>query len=110
MNSEQRRGQAFAEVWSHICDIAKHDGVAPLNQHPGVWIFDVGAWRLALNAHGEPMEYDGHKVDPYHCYVEFNGWPAGIITPRAGTVAFGKLANIFTLRDALKARAEARRG
>lgn len=55
-------------------------------------------WVLAVNGCEEDKQTTltvvPHRVPPYHLYVEFNGWPAGMIHPAAGGwFAAGELAN-----------------
>lgn len=104
----------ISEAFALICDLGMKDGIKPLNQHEGCWTRKVGKqWWFAVNgldrdmparsetgasANGEPF-----MVKPFHCYVEFNGWPAGEITPYGGIIAAGEAANEDTFIAALKA-------
>lgn len=45
------------------------------------------------------------NIPPFSAALEFNGWPAGIIDGHGATIASGDLANIFTLEEALRAKA-----
>lgn len=64
-------------------------------------------WWVAFNGHPEKKATSkGQQVDPYHCYVEYNGWPAGVFTPYGGVIAAGEGANENTFIAAL-VRAEA---
>jgi hypothetical protein len=96
---------AFNEAWQAICDIAAKEKTGPLNELPGLYHIIAGKWQLWINGKQSPLITDGVTVQPFHAYVEHNGWPAGIMTPNSGEIAAGSLANVFTLRDALKARA-----
>jgi len=92
---------AFDAIWITACAIAMKTGAAPLNKLPGLWRFDVDEhWKIAVNGHAE--EVDG--VPKYRMYVEYNGWPAGLLSANGGSIAAGKLANIFTLQAALDRR------
>jgi len=42
-------------------------------------------------------------VPPFNCYVEFNGWPAGVFNPFGGIIAAGELANRPRLRPSSRA-------
>lgn len=65
-------------------------------------------WAIALNAHDHEVEFShGVKVPAFTCYLEFNGWPAGFVDPKGGTMAAGSLANEDSLCDALRKAIEA---
>lgn len=88
--------------WSLMIELARKTGAAPMNKHEGCWEYQVDdAWKIAVNGHNEDKESGGVKVPPYHCYIEFNGWPAGLINPCDGIVADGSLANLEALNAAL---------
>jgi hypothetical protein len=90
--------EAFDAIWTTVCAIAMKVGAAPLNQWPGLWRFDVDEhWKIAVNAHDEEIE----GIPKFRLYAEWNGWPAGMLSPTGGEIAAGTLANIFTLREAL---------
>ena len=79
----------------------------PLNKMPGLWHRKLDEhWAIWVNGKTTTQSTpDGAAVDPFHCYVEFNGWPAGILSVPTGqgAIAAGKLANYETFCDALKA-------
>ena len=53
----------------------------------GCWEYRISdKWLLKLNGH--PEEVDG--IPPFHAYVEFNGWPAGVFNPWGGEIAIGR--------------------
>lgn len=95
--------EALASLWIHLSRIATLCGAAPLNRYPGLWKVTAGVWHLWVNGHREPLRVPNQEiaVQPYQVYVEYNGWPAGVITPNGATIAAGELANVFTLRDSL---------
>lgn len=61
-------------------------------------------WFVALNGHDEPTACSKSRnpVMPYHIYVEFNGWPAGVLNPYGGCIAAGEAANETTFIAAVK--------
>ncbi len=66
-------------------------------------------WWCALNGHRERTKCTrGAEVPSFHAYVEFNGWPAGVISPRGGEFVAGAAANedafIAALESAIKQR------
>lgn len=81
----------MTEVFAELAALAERLGVSHINQLPACWEVDIGSgWSLALNGHGEPMRSkSGAEVPPYHCWVERNGWPMGLVSPAGGTVVGG---------------------
>ena len=98
---------AFADVWIYICAIARKDGSKPFNRLSGAYYIEAGSWELWINGTLADLPKNGEHppIPRFNCYVKFNGWPAGFFDPHTCTLAAGGLANIFTLRDALKERA-----
>ena len=97
--------------YAAICYAQSH-GAKDLKNHPGCWESQVDeGWFIALNGHKDPMLTSGGAgkgdvvhpipVEPYTVYVEWNGWPAGILTPFGGTLAAGEAANPETFVAAL---------
>jgi len=98
----------LSDLWSAVMDLAKRDGVIPLNALPALWERKVDSeWYIACNGHKEPMETTltptPIRVLPFHLYVEFNGWPAGVMTAYGGQVCAGTEANMDTLVEAVRA-------
>jgi len=85
--------------------IAEADGVIPLSEHyEGCWERQLGEWWFAVNGHDGPRKCShGVEVQPYHCYVEYNGFPAGLMTPFGGVIAAGRIANEDAFAEALHA-------
>jgi len=66
--------------------IAKHEalGLPPVCKMPrGVWSGAFGPWRFCMNATNreQPAGFSEVPVPPFRLYVEYNGWPAGILDP-----------------------------
>lgn len=106
----------FPEVMCLVVDLAEAMGVRSIKDLPGCWEVDLGGgWWMAVNGHREPTrcsrqpEKFAGGVAPFCAYFEFNGWPAGVISPRDGCMAAGAAANEGTLVEALKAKIEAAR-
>ena len=90
------------ESFSKVMDLAQYLGVYSIKDYPGCWEHHIDEhWWIAVNGHPETMEANGIKVEPYHVYVEFNGWPAGLFNMRSGSIAAGDLANEQTFIDAI---------
>ena len=87
-----------------LARLATKDDAAPLNKHPGCWERGIGSWWIAVNGHRDAIKCShGAEVPPFNCYVEFNGWPAGLFDPRGGIIAAGDAANEETFAAAVEA-------
>ncbi len=90
--------QGIAEAYARVVQLALALGVRKASALPGLWEHDVDAqWRVKLNPHPEERE----QIPGYHMLVEFNGWPAGLISPQGGTIAAGAVANEHTFIEAV---------
>jgi len=59
-------------------------------------------WWIAVNGHPNPSSTSrGTSVPAFSAYVEFNGWPAGLVDAGGSGFAAGALANPQTFRAAL---------
>jgi|KBSSwiStaDraftv2_1062776.scaffolds.fasta_scaffold2675786_1 hypothetical protein len=103
MSEAEPTGEQLAldVFWDQICAIAVKDKKVPLRDQPGLWEFTAGKWKLTVNPHS----YKIGDVDSGTVNVDWNGWPAGIISYYNAQVVHGDEANIFTLVAALKERA-----
>lgn len=92
------------EAFSEICGLAIRVGAKNIKELPGCWEYEIdGQWWVAVNGHAVPMKCShGGDVPPYHAFVEFNGWPAGLVSPAGGTMAAGEGANEDTFIAAVK--------
>lgn len=95
---------AISEAYAALVEFAMSRGARNLAAVSGAWHAVVDdQWAVWLNPHRDAIKLDsGPEVPPFECYVEFNGWPAGIFGPRGGVIAAGALANEGTFIDALK--------
>jgi hypothetical protein len=106
-----------ANIWELLADLCCAAKQNPVKDK--VWEHRVDdAWWLCVNGFQEAQEVltpSGvrQKVSPFSCYVEFNGWPAGVFDLTAGTFADGVIANcgsfINAVRDKTKILIEAHR-
>lgn len=94
----------MSEAFALIMQLATSLGVSGINRLDGCWEHAIdGNWRVAVNGHGEPVKCStGAEVPAFTAYVEWNGWPAGIISPRGGEIVAGSAANEDTLIAALQ--------
>lgn len=88
-----------------LADLARKDGASPLHKHPACWERQIGQeWWIAVNGHNDKIKCSkGAEVPPCNCYVEFNGWPAGLFDPFDGIIAAGPAANEESFAAALEA-------
>jgi hypothetical protein len=96
--------QGFTEAMTAVADYAIAHQKFPMNCFEECWEEQIDEhWWIAGNGHNYPVECSkGVEVQSFHVYVEFNGWPAGVINPFDGVLAAGELANEETFIAALK--------
>jgi hypothetical protein len=85
----------LCEAFVRIAELGNALGIV-LNKLPGCWEHSIDErWRIAVNGHETPMlsSLSNVPVEPFTCYVEYNGWPAGLLTPCGGVIAAGSCAN-----------------
>lgn len=95
------------EAFEALCELCMALGEAPANKHPDCWECKVDErWSIAFNCHKEPKRssLSDVVVQPFNCYVQYNGWPAGVFDPTGGVIAAGEGANEDTFIAALKER------
>ena len=102
-----------SEAFATIVALAERLGVKRINELPSCWEHQIDEqWWVAINAHQQEIACStGAPVPPFHAYVTFNEWPAGLFSPRGGTIVTGEAANEATLIAAVNAaiaRLEAR--
>lgn len=107
MTSELDSG-GISKVFERVCALGIAMGWENINSQPGCVEHQVDPqWWFAINPHGEPTECSsGAKVPAYAIYLQFNGWPAGVVTANGGLMAAGGLANEERLIDALNVAIE----
>jgi hypothetical protein len=96
----------ICQVFMLICEFAELSGAAPLNYHADCWEAEIDdKWKIAVNAHNDPRPTTyGYPVPPISAFLQYNGWPAGIVTPTGGYMAAGDAANEDALITALNQR------
>ena len=106
MRSQEERPMSAAFI--RICDLALELGVRAINGLPACWEHQVDEhWFIAVNGHGEAQKTsNGNAVPPFNCYIEFSGFPAGLITPYDGIIAAGSVANEDSFIAALERATE----
>lgn len=91
-------------AWVGVVALAMRDGIARLPDHNG-GIYERkidDQWRVVMNGNKTPASHDGIELAPFSIYVEFNGWPAGVIDPGGGIIAAGEAANEDTFIAAIE--------
>jgi hypothetical protein len=107
-------------LWQLVAAIATKRGEVPICDLPGAWhlvIDEKPRWELWCNGHRERIDVEvaaswatsAHRVtiDPATIYIEYNGWPAGLLTPMGGMIAAGAEGNLRTLVAAVRRHYEA---
>lgn len=103
-----KRVDDVAGIWDGLCTLAIQLKVEPMSQLPECWEHKLDEhWAFAVNGHNAPMQASRFfpspvVVPPFCLYVEFNGFPAGILNPYRGEFVAGILANAKKFRKALK--------
>ena len=93
-----------SEIFHLIAELALKLGIKSIKDLSGCWEYQIDdRWKIFLNGHNKPMEIDSEiLIKPYHCYIKYNGWPAGMINPKDGWMVDDTTANENTLIMALK--------
>ena len=94
----------ISEVFALLIDWSTQLGAENISALPGCWENRLGEhWRVAINGHRDPCsDSTGAEVPPYHAYLEYRGWPAGLVNPRGGTIVNGEGANEDALIEVLR--------
>jgi hypothetical protein len=94
----------ISETFFEIADLAKRLGAERIGELPGCWEQRVDSrWWIAVNGKDKETACShGSAVPPYSAYVEYNGWPAGMIDPYGGVLVAGEGANEDTFIAALR--------
>ena len=100
--TEERIAEAFYLASQVLYNKAQEEGYKHLGEYPGIIKATLGSWDIRLHTHDEKIEGD----DPFTIYVEYNGWPAGVVDAGGGVIAAGAAANedafIAACREALR--------
>lgn len=104
VSKEQTR--RISEAMAILADLAVSLGITNIKDLPACWEYDIDEhWFVAVNANTTVKKtIKGVEVMPYHCYVEFNGWPAAIFNAFGGEFCAGSLANENTFIEAIQKR------
>lgn len=103
MSATQER--PVTQVFSLLADLAFALGVRSIKDLPNTWSHAIDdQWHVCINAHGSDAicNHCRTRIPAFHAYLQFNGWPAGLLHPYGGTIAAGAVANEDALIEALK--------
>lgn len=102
--------ETLAEIWALVVDIADAHDATPMTKHPRPWYLRIDEqWEISINGGRQPAhctQISGQPTAPIpatHMLVQFNGFPAGLLSPYDGVIAAGTTANDNTLIAALRA-------
>ncbi len=110
--SDEQTINLFDRLWEGIFKLCEKRGAIPLNKLPGCFYEKIDrSWELAVNGLKTPQkatfetedESGSESIEPYHCHVHYNGWPAAVLHPGGGTVCAGSKANLQKLVEAVEA-------
>ena len=89
------------EAFMLLADTLIATGDAPIN---GKMVhLDLGEWKVWVNGCKEEKKTPtGVDVPCGNAWIEYNGWPAGMISPFGGVIAAGSCANEQTFCEALE--------
>ncbi len=95
----------ISEVFSKIVHLAQAVKAKPMNKYAACWEHRIDDdWSIAVNGHPTQKETEGGcTVPPFSAYIEWNGFPAGILGMNGGMLVAGSGANEDTLIEALDA-------
>ncbi len=98
--------EQWSEAFCLVAQLAEKLDAVPLDKHPNCWECQIDdRWRISVNGHGEEQKTaSGSAVLPFHCYVEFRGFPAGILHPHGGTMVAHVEGSEDAFIRAMKAR------
>ena len=91
-----------------IVEMSTRLGASNIGRLPGcwehTWEHDGAEWYVAVNGHKVDTNCSrGEVVPPVTAYVEYNGWPAGLIGPGVWEMVEGTAANLSTFMAACDA-------
>jgi hypothetical protein len=99
-------------LFKELCEYGLALGMKNISELPGCWEQKIDEnWWIACNGHENPVQCSksagAATVPPFSFYIEFNGWPAGIVDAGGGSLCAGAIANEETLITALQSARKA---
>ena len=98
----------MTEVFVKVVELGIALGWKSIKDRPGCTEHQVDdEWWFAINPHGEECKCSkGATVPAGHVYLQFNGWPFGLVNCEEGMCGFGAVANEGVLIEALERATE----
>jgi hypothetical protein len=98
----------MTEVFEKVCELGIALGWKNIAGEVGCTEWQVDeSWWFAINPHGEACKCSkGAMVPAGHVYLQFNGWPFGLVNWREGMCGAGRVANEDALIAALERATE----
>lgn len=102
------RTEDGTKVFCLACELGMALGWENISLEPGCREYQIDAnWWMAINPHRAAcVSSKGASVPGLGIWFEWNGWPAGVVSPGGGLMACGSAANVDTLIAAIKAAIE----
>ncbi|WP_427340957.1 hypothetical protein [Caloranaerobacter sp. DY30410] len=89
------------ELFVYVSKLANKLGISPIKDT--IWEHQIDdKWKIVVNGHDTIQNYNGLDLEPFHMYIEYNGFPAGIVNPYDGIICAGSEANEDKLIEAIK--------
>ena len=97
--------ERLTEAASAVADLAQARGIGSIKDKPQPFKLVIDErWTVYVNAGQAAVKLDsGADLEPFNFYVEFNGWPAAMFSPFAGSFVAGEGANEETFLAACRA-------
>lgn len=92
----------IAEVFDLVAQLAVQQGHCNVTDLVTIRVDDK--WTVKVNGHRTETK---EHIPPFHAAIEYNGFPAGLITPFGGSMVDHPNANESLLCEALRAALEA---
>lgn len=92
--SEKTKMPPFATAQVILVELAGLLGLENISRKEGCCEIVVDdQWKVAVNPHDSPMVHNSVLIKPFHTFIWFNGWPAGMMTPFDGCFIESSTAN-----------------
>lgn len=92
--SEKTKIPPLATAQVILVELARLLGLENIRRNEGCCEIVVdGQWKVAVNPHDSPMVHNSVEIKPFHTFIWFNGWPAGMMTPFDGCFVQGTKAS-----------------
>lgn len=92
------------ETFGLLAEFAVATGAKSIGDLAGCWEKRIDEhWWVAVNGHLDEVACSREApVPPRHAYIEYDGWPAGVLSEQGGVVTMGEVANEDSLKAALR--------